>query len=209
MPARLAADHNLLLIRVEPFEVSSFLCLKPAVSIFSSSLPRFHSLQPKYQLSSYKGEDRDFGMRGEAHMYIFAAPEASDCQAELDVQLFCHFNVHLRHDCASEETLVHLQHHVQEQLPHGWRGQVLFVRGLERETKTDYVSTYKICFFGETRPILQSEADCLRTICQNAMVADKIPLVMRRNWVISNVYPSSMLCGIMHADQMRPVIKDS
>jgi hypothetical protein len=148
---------------------------------------------------------------------MFAAPDASDCHAELDVQLFCHFNVHLRQDyyCASsEETslLTRLQHHVQEQqllLPHGWRAQVSFVRRTRRRgegeaANTDYyVSTYKVCFFGETRPILQSEADCHRTICLNAMIADNIPLVMRRNWVISNVYPSSMLCGIMHADQTR------
>jgi hypothetical protein len=175
-----------------------------------------HYLQPTYQLSSYKGEDREFGMQGEPQMYIFAALGAFDCHAEIDVQLFCHFNVHVRRQdymynasSSVERTLERLQHHVQEQLPTPhWREKVLFVKNSpveQGETHTDCLSTttYKICFFGETRPILQSKADCYRTICQNAMIADKIPLVLRRNWVISNVYPSSMLCGIIHADQTR------
>jgi hypothetical protein len=204
MPARLAAD--LLLIRVEPFEVSVYcrllLTLPFQLSMaYSLSVRRFRLLQPKYQLSAYKGEDREFGVRGEPQMYIFAAPEASDCRAELDVQLFCHFNVYLQQDHVSEETLFCLQQHVQERLPEGWRGQVFFVRTMQG--KTDCLSAYKICFFGETRPILQSDADRSRIIIQDAMIADKIPLVLRRNWVISNVYPSSMLCGIMHADQTR------
>jgi hypothetical protein len=164
----------------------------------------FFCLQPNYKLSAYKGQDREFGRGRVPYMYIFAAPEASDCRAEPHVQLFCHFNVYLQQDqiVSAEETLFcRLQQHVQERLPEGWRGQVFFVRNTMQGGYL--LSVYKICFFGETRPILHSDADRYRIIVQDAMIADKIPLLLRRNWAISNLYPSSILCGILHADQTR------
>ena len=139
---------------------------------------------------------------------MFSAREAPDCQAEQDVQLFCHFNVYLHHNdrdsallSSEEETSRHLQLHVTEQLPYGWRGQVLFVRIMEGTT--GWIAVHKICFFGERRPIRQAEADRYRTFVQDSMVSDKIPLLLRRHWAISNPYPSNILSSIVDADKAR------
>jgi hypothetical protein len=165
--------------------------------------------KPSYELSSYRGEDRTFFIRGEPQLYVFAAPEAFDCRAQLDVQLFCHFNVYLHYDdkddatlSSEEEMQCRLHEHVQEQLPHGWRGQVFFVRVMKGKSG-GWIVVYKVCIFGETMPIYQVKADRYRTLVQDSMVADKLPLLLRRHWAISNAYPSNVLPSILEADRAR------
>ena len=107
------------------------------------------------------------------------------------MQLFCHFNIYLHCKDGEEadffsgnETCNRLQHHVSGQLPHGWRGQVSFVK-LMTSNDGGWIVVYKICFFGEFMPIIQSKADDYRTLVQDSMVADKMPLLLRQNWAIS------------------------
>jgi hypothetical protein len=187
LPAQYAAKCGLLLTRVEPFE-------------------------PTYQLSSYRGEDRTFDIRGEPQLYLFAntlGGSDSNSRAHEDVQLFCHFNIYLHYKdkeeadvCSGIETCNRLQNHVSGQLPHGWRGQVSFVKQM---TSNDggCIVVYKICFFGEFMPLIQSKADEYRILVQDSMVADNLPLLLRPKWTISNAYPSSLLSSILQADRER------
>lgn len=166
-------------------------------------------LQPSYQTSSYRGEDRAFHIRGEPQLYTFAALHASDCVAKEDVQLFCHFNVYLHHEhqddalSYSQQVMQQRLHkHIQETLPSGWRGQVFFVKIMGGK-EGGCIIVYKVCFFGETTPILQAEADRYRALVQDIMVADHLPLLLRRHWAISNPYPASILSSILQADRQR------
>lgn len=125
------------------------------------------------------------------------------------MQLFCHFNLYLRYNdkeeadiSSEEETRNRLQNHVLEQLPNGWSGQVSFVK-IMNGNDGGWIVVFKVCFFGETTPIIQSEADRYRTLVQHVMVADNIPLLLRRHWAISNTYPNSVLPSILQADRER------
>lgn len=125
------------------------------------------------------------------------------------MQLFCHFNIYLHCKDGAKadvfsgiETCHRLQNLVSGQLPNGWRGKVSFVKQM---TSNDggWIVVYKICFFGEYMPIVQSKADIYRALVQNVMVADKLPLLLRKHWAISNAYPSSLLPSILQADRER------
>jgi hypothetical protein len=186
MPARVAANHGLLLTSIKPFEVRIRVTATQYGGLFSFQLDtNVYSLlvlQPSYQLSSYRGEDRTFGIRGKAQLYMF---ENTPCRpANEDVQLFCHFNVYLFYNDREQEQAhvddqtLWLQWHVEKQLPTGWRGHVSFVR-IMKSKHQGWIVVYKICFFGESTPILQSKANELRIQVQNSMVADdKIPLLL-------------------------------
>jgi hypothetical protein len=125
------------------------------------------------------------------------------------VQLFCHFNIYLHYKDKQEadvgsgiETCNRLQNHVSSQLPHGWRGQVSFVKQMI-SNDGGCIVVYKICFFGEFLPMIQSKADEYRILVQDSLVADNLPLLLRRKWTISNAYPSSLLASILQADRER------
>lgn len=186
MPARYAAEHNLLLVDVFLFK-------------------------PNYNLSSYKWQDRPFSVtnRGKPQMYVFANALNGQQTAPRDLQLYSHFQlcVELSRDGLASKVngavvtdplklVDFIAEFYQTRLPAGIRAKVRFVRlmdGLTMRSPEDCtLATYKVVLLGEGRPITISDAQQYRLAIE---AEASLIMKLRRNvkWSASHVCPFPLL----------------
>jgi hypothetical protein len=139
-----------------------------------------------YNLSSYRFRDEDFDLR-EPSMFSFASPGGTnDGVAPIGLELYCHFEVHLKSD---DDRSVDLEKFCNRHLESiGWRAEAYF-----RKYLRDNGRAYKIVFYGSRQAITKEAAEEVRLRLTSELRGNGFPYIARGAWTISNPCPASML----------------
>jgi hypothetical protein len=146
--------------------------------------------QPSYNVSSYRFLDKQFHLK-DPFLYTFIK---SGDTVPSELQLYCHYELYFQWEHSGQESTTILQDFIDNQLKStGWRAKVYFRRSFVDEESEGTVSSYKIFLFGERSPITREESDRIRLKFQEIMIAQRLPIIQRGVWSISNPCPASLL----------------
>jgi len=176
LPAVYAADANLLLVNMEPFE-------------------------PQYNLSSYRFRDARFHLK-DPFLYTFAPSSNSFIStrkklrsnqlysaSSLNISLFCHFDIGLE---LQSNLCCEIENCLNNQLEDtGWLAKAYY-RG-KGEKENDRRAFYKIFIFGIHSPIRREAAELFwHTTCVPHF-RQNFPIDERKHWSFSRLYPASFM----------------
>jgi hypothetical protein len=199
MPAMYAAEHNLLLKRIEPY-------------------------QPSYGLSSHRGLDRPFWIGDTPQKYVFTLPDGEP--AERDAQLSCRHELRimlhperLQQSPVSREDIVDgdaVYQIAKEFVPEGIRFE-LPARDLltPQGTKSWHVplAVFLLNYTGETNPLTRSQSDEIRSNIEAAIQERWKLEIAKAGRMVSKPYPyiilSSLIKEYSHSSTRRRDLESS